>query len=835
MNDETGIFEGTKKSFKSRLVLLISIFLVIIVFLGIIVEYPIAKKNIVKNEIAKQNLIAKEIVAIQQSKINAGKILMEAITSNALLKKAFAERKREKLLKVLLPIYNNLKDEIAQFQFHLPNSHSFLRLHKPSKFGDDLSGFRETVNKCNRIHKPVIGLEKGVAGIGIRVVYPMFYQGQPIGSVEAGMKINNEMIEQMKSFYSTKYSVFMLDNDSAKYIVGDDKESGLTFSEIKKLQNEEQVRKLSEDGKISYLYLPLTDFRGKVVVFYKIDFDRSHEITAIHQLIINLIVGAFLVTIILMVLFLFLLKKLFREFHRTSEIFDEFSDEIIAGKINLRLPTEKFIPEIVEIVETTNHIIDSLVAIIDNVPLPLILINKNFDIQYSNQKGQEIIGKNSNQLIGTKCYNSMKSNDCQTENCALRKAMESDEVISKETIINPNGNKYDVRYIGSVLKDRNKNIIGGSEVVINITDEKNNERMRKKINNYNLAQLDKFRNILNEVSNGNMTVRYYPDKYDEDIKETGQNQEKTARFFNETMDTLENLIIKIYESAENMAATAEELSSQSIQLKDTSEEMLERTSSVAAATEQASANTNNLKVSSESMDISTQSVSTAIEEMNSTLVDISQNTSEAKSISNKAVLDIEDAGKMMNDLKTVSNAVGKIVKVISDITDQTNMLALNATIEAAGAGEAGKGFAVVANEVKELAKQTQAATEEISSQIEEMQNHTEKAVNEIEKISKVIVKLNDINQTIENGTQEQTATSNEIANNISNVNQEVHTVKLNIEESAEGLREISKNTQNVNNSATEVNQAAENVNEAAGNLAKIAEELRNEINKFTVK
>ena len=113
----------------------------------------------------------------------------------------------------------------------------------------------------------------------------------------------------------------------------------------------------------------------------------------------------------------------------------------------------------------------------------------------------------------------MKSNDCQTENCALRKAMESDEVISKETIINPNGNKHDVRYIGSVLKDRNKNIIGGSEVVINITDEKNNERMRKKINNYNLAQLDKFRNILNEVSNGNMTVRYYPDKYDEDIKE----------------------------------------------------------------------------------------------------------------------------------------------------------------------------------------------------------------------------------------------------------------------------------------------------------------------------
>ena len=114
----------------------------------------------------------------------------------------------------------------------------------------------------------------------------------------------------------------------------------------------------------------------------------------------------------------------------------------------------------------------------------------------------------------------------------------------------------------------------------------------------------------------------------------------------------------------------------------------------------------------------------------------------------------------------VSRQIGKIVNVISDIADQTNMLALNASIEAAGAGEAGKGFAVVANEVKELAKQTAEATEEISQQIEDMQFNITCAVGSMETITDVTKEITHITNTIAAAVTEQSAITGEISNSI---------------------------------------------------------------------
>jgi methyl-accepting chemotaxis protein len=107
-----------------------------------------------------------------------------------------------------------------------------------------------------------------------------------------------------------------------------------------------------------------------------------------------------------------------------------------------------------------------------------------------------------------------------------------------------------------------------------------------------------------------------------------------------------------------------------------------------------------------------------------------------------------------------------VIKVITSIAQQTNLLALNATIEAARAGEAGKGFAVVANEVKELAKETAKATEDISQKIEAIQSDTRSAVQAIAEISSIISKINDYQNTIASAVEEQTATTNEIARNV---------------------------------------------------------------------
>ena len=147
-----------------------------------------------------------------------------------------------------------------------------------------------------------------------------------------------------------------------------------------------------------------------------------------------------------------------------------------------------------------------------------------------------------------------------------------------------------------------------------------------------------------------------------------------------------------------------------------------------------------------------------------------------------------------------------MIKVITSIAQQTNLLALNATIEAARAGEAGKGFAVVANEVKELAKQTAKATEDISRKIEAIQGDTHGAVEAIGQIGKIINQINDIQNTIASAVEEQTATTGEISRNVA--------------EAAKGSTEIAQNITGVAQAAREHDRGRGQHQQAADELAR---------------
>ena len=171
------------------------------------------------------------------------------------------------------------------------------------------------------------------------------------------------------------------------------------------------------------------------------------------------------------------------------------------------------------------------------------------------------------------------------------------------------------------------------------------------------------------------------------------------------------------------------------------------------------------------MSAGVSSVATAIEEMSASLNEVSKNCQKESQIAASASNQAKSTRDLMDRLGVSSKEVGKVIEVINDIADQTNLLALNATIEAASAGDAGKGFAVVANEVKELAKQTAQATEQISRQIEEMQGSTTSAVAAIEEITKIIEQINAISHTIVSSVEEQTSTVNEIAKSISGASQ----------------------------------------------------------------
>jgi methyl-accepting chemotaxis protein len=154
-------------------------------------------------------------------------------------------------------------------------------------------------------------------------------------------------------------------------------------------------------------------------------------------------------------------------------------------------------------------------------------------------------------------------------------------------------------------------------------------------------------------------------------------------------------------------------------------------------------------------------------EMESSIREISRSAVEAGTIVGSAVDQAASATRTINELDASSTEINRIVKVITSIAEQTNLLALNATIEAARAGEAGKGFAVVAGEVKDLAKETTSATEEITRMIAGLQARTEATVQAIAEISEITNQVSENQQTIASAIEEQTATSVEITRNVS--------------------------------------------------------------------
>ena len=266
----------------------------------------------------------------------------------------------------------------------------------------------------------------------------------------------------------------------------------------------------------------------------------------------------------------------------------------------------------------------------------------------------------------------------------------------------------------------------------------------------------------------------------------------------ELSEGLKSTLGVVNQNAQAMAAGAEELTAVSQQMSSNSEETAAQSNVVASAAEQVSKNV--------------ATVATSAEEMSASVREIAKNANDAAKVATDAVKVASDTNKTVAKLGESSIEIGKVIKVITSIAQQTNLLALNATIEAARAGEAGKGFAVVANEVKELAKQTATATEDISQKIEAIQTDTKGAVTAIEEISSIIGKINDISNTIASAVEEQSATTSEIARNAT--------------EAAKGSTEISKNIANVSLAAKNTTEGANNTLSAATELSKLAADLK---------
>ena len=307
-----------------------------------------------------------------------------------------------------------------------------------------------------------------------------------------------------------------------------------------------------------------------------------------------------------------------------------------------------------------------------------------------------------------------------------------------------------------------------------------------------------------------------------------------AHWFNVFIEKLQGIIKQIADNAASVAASSEQLAGISNQLLAGAQDTSKRSNNVATAAEEMSANLNNVAAAMEESATNANMVASAAEEMSSTINEIAENAEKARGVSSDAVHQAETASTKMLELSEAADKIGKVTETITEISDQTNLLALNATIEAARAGEAGKGFAVVANEIKELAKQTAEATLDIKNLIEDVQNTSHSTSEGINQISEVIAGVNDIVATIATAVEEQTAATQEIANNISQASQGIQEVNENVSQSSTVSTEISRDIAEVSSSAENIATNSNDVKHSGEELLKRSHELNEIVGSFKV-
>ncbi len=299
--------------------------------------------------------------------------------------------------------------------------------------------------------------------------------------------------------------------------------------------------------------------------------------------------------------------------------------------------------------------------------------------------------------------------------------------------------------------------------------------------------------LVSKVAEGDFTVRF-PKTGEDEIGKLLKAFEGMVSHLRETIGGVVETSHKVYDSSQEIYRAGDEVAHTAERLAREGEEVKEAEETIS----------NNIR-----------SVSAASEQMVEAITEISRNTSEAAKVANDAVVKAQETNEIVNKLSISSEEVGEVINLIQSIAEQTNLLALNATIEAARAGEAGKGFAVVANEVKELSRQTTAATEKIARKIQAIQSDARASVSAIEEITEIISRINDISNLIASAVEEQTAMMGEISQAANMATESSEQIKEKVDRMTEAIQETAAKGERSRELSEEMTRLATRLKELA--------------------
>jgi len=412
-----------------------------------------------------------------------------------------------------------------------------------------------------------------------------------------------------------------------------------------------------------------------------------------------------------------------------------------------------------------NQLIKSFIVMFNNLPNPIIIVNKNFKVQFANETALNLAEKSKSDIANLNCFNMFNNEHCETNQCAIGAALRTGTLTKASTSIEMHNQVYDVDYIGVPLKDSSGAIIGAMKVIIDQTEIRSATKKMEEI----------FR--MSHISSNNLL-------------NTSNELATLSNKMNEGINSASSRSANVATAAEQMSVSMSEL---------------------ASVGEQTTSNMNLMTESSG--------------ELMDSVRNIAKNVENANIVTAEAVEKMKVTHNNVGELGRSSEGITKVIDVINDIAEQTKLLALNASIEAARAGEAGKGFAVVANEVKELARQTGEATDDIKIKIEAIQNSVSLTIEEINSVNKVITNVDGIVTDIAAAAEEQAVTTDSMGNVITQSVEAVKSMLKNVSQTADVSRNIAKDIVEVDYAFNNINQMSSNIEQKAKELSETGEDL----------
>ena len=558
-------------------------------------------------------------------------------------------------------------------------------------------------------------------------------------------------------------------------------------------------------------------------------------------------------------------NQMIQEYKKQSEIISNIADGKIDNEINVRSDDDELNLNLVKMVKNIDEMYDVIkevskdtkqgllrneydishlkgiwgnvateldstykgyTKIFDSLPITIAAFDKEYNIQFVNKTGEELLGKDTNQLSGTKCFDSFKTEHCNTEKCACNRAMIEKTTIQEETVSNIYDEPMYINYAGMPLEDKEGNVIGAIEIMMDQTEIKTKERIDKKQADYRAIELKKVVDNLDRFSKGDLSIVASTTEGDEDTKILEVAFKVINDRINIIIHELNSYISEISDVLEKMtekdltAGIDREYLGDFISLKNSinfiTKQFNEIFNEINVAVEQVETGTVQVAESSQNLSQGAAEQASSVEQISATVTEIAEqtkenakNASKASMISNTAKNDALNGDKQMQlmleamgDIKESSNNIGKIIKVIDEIAFQTNILALNAAVEAARAGEHGKGFAVVAEEVRNLAGRSAKAAKETTEMIDlsirkveegyEIANDTASA---LKKIVEGVETAETIVEIIAEASNQQASAIAEIDSGVGQISQVTQINTATAEESASASEEMASQAQ----------------------------------------